>query len=66
MVGPDDDGWTNLSEVGTALRRIDPGFDPRTYGVKQLSQLVKAQKSHFDFKKLAGKSIILVRMKDDK
>ncbi len=28
MVGPDDDGWTRLSEVGTALRRIDPGFDP--------------------------------------
>lgn len=65
MVGADDDGWTSLSEVGTALRRIDPGFDPRTYGYKQLSQLVKAKKAQFDSKKLAGKSIILVRSKEE-
>jgi uncharacterized protein (TIGR00288 family) len=65
MAGTDDDGWANLSEVGTALRRIDPGFDPRTYGVKQLSQLIKSKKSHFDMKKLSGKSIILIRSKDE-
>ena len=41
MVGTDDDGWTRLSEVGTALRRIDPGFDPRSFGHRQLSQLIK-------------------------
>ena len=65
MVESDDDGWTKLSEVGTALRRIDPGFDPRTYGVKQLSQLVKSKKSNFDVKKMPGKSIVLVRSKVD-
>jgi len=65
MAGSDEDGWANLSEVGTALRRIDPGFDPRTYGVKQLSQLVRARKSNYDLKKLAGKSIIHIRSKND-
>ena len=65
MAGTDDEGWANLSEVGTALRRIDPGFDPRTYGVKQLSQLVKSKKNNFDLKKMAGKSIILIRSKDE-
>jgi uncharacterized LabA/DUF88 family protein len=64
MVGPDDDGWTRLSEVGTALRRIDPGFDPRTYGYRQLSQLVKAQKSQLEMRKVANGAIIEIRMQD--
>ena len=64
MAGPDDDGWARLSEVGTALRRIDPGFDPRTYGAKQLAQLIRTKKTHFDIKKLTGKSTIVVRTKD--
>lgn len=65
MVGTDDDGWTSLSEVGTALRRIDPGFDPRTYGSKQLAQLVRTKKSAFELKKPVGKSVILIRSKEE-
>ena len=65
MVGTDDEGWVSLSEVGTALRRIDPGFDPRTYGSKQLAQLVRAKKPFFDLKKPTGKSIILIRSKEE-
>ena len=65
MAGTDDDGWARLSEVGTALRRIDPGFDPRTYGAKQLAPLIRARKTHFDIKKLTGKSTIVVRTKDE-
>lgn len=64
MVGPDDDGWTRLSEVGTALRRIDPGFDPRTYGFRQLSQLVKGHGSQFEMRKAANGAIIEVRLRD--
>ena len=65
MVGTDDEGWVSLSEVGTALRRIDPGFDPRTYGSKQLAQLVRATKPFIDLKKPTGKSIILIRSKEE-
>lgn len=65
MVGEDDEGWVSLSEVGTALRRIDPGFDPRTYGARQLAQLVRAKKTFFDLKKPTGKSVILIRSKEE-
>ncbi|HAK40618.1 MAG TPA: Maebl [Synergistaceae bacterium] len=65
MAGTDDDGWARLSEVGTALRRIDPGFDPRSYGSKQLASLIRTKKSYFDIKKLPGKSTMVVKAKDE-
>lgn len=64
MVGTDDEGWTRLSEVGTALRRIDPGFDPRTFGHRQLSQLVKGHGREFEMRKVANGAIIEVRLRD--
>ena len=64
MVGTDDEGWTRLSEVGTALRRIDPGFDPRSFGYRQLSQLVKSSSRDFDMRKVANGAIIELRLKD--
>jgi uncharacterized protein (TIGR00288 family) len=64
MVGPDDDGWTRLSEVGTALRRIDPGFDPRSYGFRQLSQLIKGHGQYIEMRKVAGGAIIEIRLRD--
>jgi hypothetical protein len=64
MVGPDDDGWTRLSEVGTALRRIDPGFDPRTYGHRQLSHLIKAHGSEIEMRKVANGAIIEIRLRE--
>lgn len=64
MVGPDDDGWTRLSEVGTALRRIDPGFDPRSYGHRQLSHLIKAHSRDFEMRKVANGAIIELRLRD--
>jgi uncharacterized protein (TIGR00288 family) len=64
MVGPDDDGFTRLSEVGTALRRIDPGFDPRSYGTRQLSQLIKSNPNQFEMRKIANGAIIEIRLKD--
>ena len=63
--GTDDEGWARLSEVGTALRRIDPGFDPRSYGAKQLASVIRNRKNYFEIKKLTGKSTIVVRTKDE-
>jgi uncharacterized LabA/DUF88 family protein len=42
-----EDGWAFLGTLGGRLRQLDPGFDSRTYGYNQLSQLVKAQKNTF-------------------
>jgi uncharacterized LabA/DUF88 family protein len=62
-----DDGWASLSTVGSFLRQLDPGFDPRTYGHKQLSQLVEAL--HFiEVQKRdtrSGSPVIYIRLKAD-
>lgn len=36
-----DDGWVNLGEVGNRLANSAPDFDPRTYGAKKLSDLMR-------------------------
>jgi uncharacterized LabA/DUF88 family protein len=47
----DEDGWAPLNMMGQQLRQLDPGFDPRTYGHKQLSLLLKAHRTTFTVKK---------------
>lgn len=37
----DDDGWVGLSAVGQQLGKLAPDFDPRTYGLAKLGDLVK-------------------------
>ena len=37
---PDDDGWVNLSNIGSRILGAAPDFDPRTYGCPNLSTLV--------------------------
>lgn len=43
-----EDGWAFLATIGIRLRQLDPGFDARTYGYKQLSQLVRSYSSEFE------------------
>ncbi|MEO7912414.1 MAG: NYN domain-containing protein [Roseiflexaceae bacterium] len=37
----DDAGWVNLGSFGSYLTKVKPDFDPRLYGFKKLSDLVK-------------------------
>jgi hypothetical protein len=46
----EEGGWASLSTIGFYLRQLDPGFDPRTYGYKQLSQLIKSYPDLFEMK----------------
>ncbi len=61
-----EDGWANLGTIGFYLRQLDPGFDPRTYGFKQLSQLIKSYPSLFElkFQDKSGQTTVFVRLKD--
>jgi uncharacterized LabA/DUF88 family protein len=62
-----EDGWANLGEIGFYLRQLDPSFDPRTYGFKQLSQLIKKYKSLFDVNSRGeegGGSAVYIRMRE--
>jgi uncharacterized LabA/DUF88 family protein len=61
-----EDEWANLATIGFYLHQLDPGFDPRTYGFKQLSQLIKTYSKVFELKMQEdkGQSVAYVRMKE--
>ncbi|MCD6476008.1 MAG: NYN domain-containing protein [Anaerolineaceae bacterium] len=63
-----DDGWAALSDIGNALRQLDPSFDPRTYGHNQLLKLIKSYKNHFRIRGLnqeGPSSAIFINMKEN-
>lgn len=43
----DDNGWAFLGAVGSYLGKIQPDFDPRLYGHRKLSDLLKHQPKYF-------------------
>jgi hypothetical protein len=62
-----DDGWASLATMGNRLRQLDPGFDPRTYGAKQLSGLIRTYSNLFESKDIQtedGPALIYVRLKE--
>ncbi|NPV85269.1 MAG: NYN domain-containing protein [Anaerolineae bacterium] len=62
-----DNGWASLGVLGSHLRQLDPSFDPRTYGYRQLSMLIQAYPDVFLFKEVKrkdGNSIISVKLKE--
>ena len=63
----DDDGWVHLAPLGSALQRIEPSFDSRTYGFKSLLLLIQSMPKQVQVKgvKKTGPSTIYVRMKDN-
>jgi len=65
MVVTEED-WAYLSTIGTALNKIDPGFDPRTYGFRQLRPLLESLPRHFETKFLDkdNQTTIIVHMRD--
>ena len=50
-----EDGWASLAELGGKLRQLDPSFDPRTYGKKQLSQLITSFPEEFETKEKSNR-----------
>ncbi len=42
------DGWASMGQLGVYLRQLEAGFDPRNYGFKQLSQLLRAYSHLFE------------------
>ena len=61
-----EDGWANLGTLGFYLHQLDPSFDPRTYGFKQLSQLIKSHSNSFElkFKEEGGTTNVYMRSKE--
>ena len=62
-----EDGWAFLGAVGDVVRKLDPAFDPRSHGHRQLSALVKSKPAVFRTrvsKNDRGGAVIHVRMLD--
>jgi len=61
-----EDGWARLDVMGSSLYQLDPSFDPRTYGHKQLSRLVGNLKSSFEMRtqEIDGSMLFFVKMKE--
>ena len=60
--GSDEQGWAHLGAVGNYLNKIRPDFDPRLYGQKKLSDLLRQHPRHFTVEERAtpgsvGKSL---------
>lgn len=41
-ISAEDEDETYVAHLGLSLRKIDPSFDPRTYGYRNLSELLKS------------------------
>jgi len=50
----DDQGWAFLGTMGSYLNKIRPNFDPRLYGHKKLSDLLKQHPRHFEIQERGG------------
>lgn len=58
----DEQGWAHPGAVGTDLNKVRPDFDPRLYGQKKLSDLLRQHPRHFKVEERgapnsAGKSL---------
>jgi len=61
-----EDGWARLDHMGNALYQLDPAFDPRTYGHRQLSRLIASYKDLFQMRtqEIDGSTLFFVKMKE--
>ncbi|AXK72681.1 NYN domain-containing protein [Lysobacter sp. TY2-98] len=50
----DESGWANLGAVGNYLNKVRPDFDPRLYGKKKLSDLLKMHPAAFRLEERAA------------
>ena len=60
-----DGGWVSLGQVGSQLANLASDFDPRTYGYKKLSDLVRHIEA-FELKSEAGHLRLRIKPKPEK
>ena len=53
----DGEDWANVAPVGGLLKRIKPDFDPRSYGVTKIPELI-SKLEIFEMTKFKGKGVV--------
>lgn len=51
----DDNDWANVASVGHLLKRQMPDFDPRSYGVTKIPEVIGLLEKDFELSKFPGK-----------
>jgi len=62
----DDNGLAYMGEMGTALRKLDPSFDSRTYGSATMTNLFKRLPDLFELVYKDNGSSLYLKIKDKK
>lgn len=61
----DEDGWVHMAALGENLRKLKSDFDPRLYGFKKLTDLIKARNGQFEIQErgvtATGGKVLFVR-----
>lgn len=64
-ISSDEDEEIHIAKIGASLRKIDPSFDPRTYGFRNLTELFKSLKKYTVVRnEVNGLNYPLVRLKN--
>lgn len=58
-----EDGYALMASLGAQLRKLDPGFDPRSYGASKLVNLIENLPKDFKIERRGdgGSGVVLVR-----
>jgi hypothetical protein len=63
----DDEGWAQVGTFGSYLNKLQPDFDPRLYGYRKLSDLVRARTDLFQIEERrqsgSGQKVLYLRAK---
>ncbi|VXC49560.1 NYN domain-containing protein [Pseudomonas sp. 8AS] len=61
----DEEGWGHMAALGENLRKLKSDFDPRLYGYKKLTDLIKARNGQFELQErgttATGGKVLYVR-----
>ena len=59
-----EDEWCHLAQIGINVRKLNPSFDPRTYGYKQLLSLIEEYPKVFQIRKIEinGQTVVYIKL----
>ena len=56
--------WVDLRKIANNLKKLDPAFDPRTYGSSKLAKIIASREDAFEVRRDRARRRIMVRVKD--
>jgi uncharacterized protein (TIGR00288 family) len=59
-----ESAWVDLRKIANNLKKLDPAFDPRTYGSSKLVKIIATRSDAFEVKRDRVRQRTMVRVKD--